>query len=201
MVQAGASLPVRRVPQPAEHEAAEASAQDDAAEAPAERDAAEVSAEHDAAEASAQDDGAKAPAERDAAEAPAEDDAARIPAEEGAGADEAEPATAEAAPTPEDAPEPPDSTATARANESGNRPHGVHRDTVPEVDNLQQISGIGPVIERRLNDLGVFTLAQIAEWDEANRNWVNAYLAFKGRIDRERWVEQAQELVNQSKNA
>ena len=48
---------------------------------------------------------------------------------------------------------------------------------------------------------GVFTLAQIAEWDEANRNWVNAYLAFKGRIDRERWVEQAQELVNQSKNA
>ena len=62
-------------------------------------------------------------------------------------------------------------------------------------DDLKRISGIGPKIEGTLNDLGVHTFAQIAEWEEPQRDWVNGYLSFKGRIEREEWVPQAQRLA------
>ncbi|HEV7346344.1 MAG TPA: hypothetical protein VGN60_12015 [Devosia sp.] len=69
--------------------------------------------------------------------------------------------------------------------------------TVPRggaADNLKQIEGIGPKIEASLYALGIFHLGQIAGWSKADIAWVDAQLAFKGRILRERWVEQAREL-------
>ena len=62
-------------------------------------------------------------------------------------------------------------------------------------DNLKQIKGIGPKIEASLNALGVYHFDQIAAWTKANIDWVDGHLAFKGRIRRERWVEQAVELT------
>jgi predicted flap endonuclease-1-like 5' DNA nuclease len=61
-------------------------------------------------------------------------------------------------------------------------------------DNLKQIKGIGPKIEASLYAMGIFHIDQIAGWSKANIEWVDAQLSFKGRIRRERWVEQAQEL-------
>jgi predicted flap endonuclease-1-like 5' DNA nuclease len=61
-------------------------------------------------------------------------------------------------------------------------------------DNLKQIKGIGPKIEASLYAMGIFHIDQIAGWTRANVDWVDAQLAFKGRIRRERWVEQALEL-------
>ena len=61
-------------------------------------------------------------------------------------------------------------------------------------DNLKQIKGIGPKIEASLHGLGIFHIDQIASWSRANIDWVDTQLAFKGRIRRERWVEQAAEL-------
>lgn len=61
-------------------------------------------------------------------------------------------------------------------------------------DNLKQIKGIGPKIEASLHAMGIFHIDQIAGWNKANIDWVEAQLAFKGRIRRERWVEQAVEL-------
>ncbi|MFN4211143.1 MAG: hypothetical protein ACK4G5_11275 [Devosia sp.] len=61
-------------------------------------------------------------------------------------------------------------------------------------DNLKQIKGIGPKIEASLYAMGVFHIDQIAGWSKANAEWVEGQLAFKGRIRRERWVEQAIEL-------
>jgi NADH-quinone oxidoreductase subunit E len=58
-------------------------------------------------------------------------------------------------------------------------------------DNLKQIKGIGPKIEASLHGMGIFHIDQIAAWSKANVDWVDAQLAFKGRIGRERWVEQA----------
>ena len=58
-------------------------------------------------------------------------------------------------------------------------------------DNLKQIKGIGPKLETALNDLGVFHLYQIAGWSKANIDWVDKQLVLRGRITRERWVEQA----------
>lgn len=62
-------------------------------------------------------------------------------------------------------------------------------------DNLRQIKGIGPKIESSLQALGVFHLDQIAGWTKAEVDWVDGQLALKGRIRRERWVEQARELT------
>lgn len=62
-------------------------------------------------------------------------------------------------------------------------------------DNLRQIKGIGPKIEASLNGLGIYHLDQIGAWTKANVDWVDGQLAFKGRIRRERWVEQAIELT------
>jgi predicted flap endonuclease-1-like 5' DNA nuclease len=61
-------------------------------------------------------------------------------------------------------------------------------------DNLKQIKGIGPKIEASLHAMGIFHIDQIAGWSKANVEWVDAQLSFKGRIRRERWVEQAMEL-------
>ena len=61
-------------------------------------------------------------------------------------------------------------------------------------DNLKQIKGIGPKIEASLHAMGIFHVDQIAGWSKANVDWVDTQLAFKGRIRRERWVEQAMEL-------
>jgi predicted flap endonuclease-1-like 5' DNA nuclease len=62
-------------------------------------------------------------------------------------------------------------------------------------DNLKRISGIGHVNEEKLNELGIWTFAQIAAWTEANAEWVGSYMAFPGRIEREDWIEQAAKLA------
>jgi NADH-quinone oxidoreductase subunit E len=75
-----------------------------------------------------------------------------------------------------------------------NRPKGVDKPATP--DNLQLISGVGPKIEGILHGLGIYTYAQVAGWQENERNWVDAYLNFKGRIDRDDWVRQAKALAD-----
>lgn len=64
-----------------------------------------------------------------------------------------------------------------------------------QIDDLKMISGIGPKIEAILNDLGIYHFQQIAEFSADNIRWVNEHLQFKGRIEREKWLEQAREIV------
>ncbi|MEO1102255.1 MAG: NADH-quinone oxidoreductase subunit NuoE [Pseudomonadota bacterium] len=109
----------------------------------------------------------------------------------------AEAARSTSKPAPSDAPQ---DDASARADGAGTRPAAMTRNDVETPDKLQQISGIGPVIEKKLHELGIFTFRQIATWDQPNKDWVSSYLAFKGRIDRERWVEQAQIIVNETRD-
>ena len=62
-------------------------------------------------------------------------------------------------------------------------------------DDLTVIRGIGPQLAALLNNIGVFHLRQIAGWTDANSAEVDTLLgAFKGRIDRDNWVEQARLL-------
>ena len=62
-------------------------------------------------------------------------------------------------------------------------------------DDLKKIKGLGPKIESTLNELGIFHFDQIASWGEAEKAWVDDKLKFRGRIDRENWVEQAKTLA------
>ncbi|MGX9147462.1 NADH-quinone oxidoreductase subunit E [Mesorhizobium sp. 128a] len=77
--------------------------------------------------------------------------------------------------------------------EDKNRPAGIVRPAA--VDDLKLISGVGPKIEGVLHTLGIFTFAQVASWKKAERDWVDGYLAFQGRIDRDDWVGQAKALA------
>lgn len=62
-------------------------------------------------------------------------------------------------------------------------------------DDLKQLSGVGPALEKKLHEAGVTTFAQIAAWTEADVAEIDEKLSFKGRIEREGWIEQAKELA------
>lgn len=58
-------------------------------------------------------------------------------------------------------------------------------------DDLKRISGVGPKLEGVLNDLGFWHFDQIAKWSDAEIEWVDSRLKFKGRIVRDNWIDQA----------
>jgi predicted flap endonuclease-1-like 5' DNA nuclease len=62
-------------------------------------------------------------------------------------------------------------------------------------ENLQFIQGVGKVLEETLNDLGVYGFSQVAAWNYEVIPKLDEYLNFQGRIQREKWVEQAQLLA------
>jgi len=61
---------------------------------------------------------------------------------------------------------------------------------------LKRIRGIGVLIERRLNAMQIATYEQIANWTAEDIERVSRTLDFKGRIERENWVEQARILAS-----
>lgn len=76
---------------------------------------------------------------------------------------------------------------------------GVQPEQIEKPDNggddLTAITGIGPRIGEVLNELGIFSYAQIAAWTPENETWIENHLSFKGRVSRENWVEQAKALM------
>ncbi|WP_412073063.1 NADH-quinone oxidoreductase subunit E [Tritonibacter mobilis] len=62
-------------------------------------------------------------------------------------------------------------------------------------DDLKLLKGVGPKLEQTLNELGFFHFDQIAKWTEAEVAWVDARLKFKGRIERDGWIDQAKQLA------
>ncbi|WP_428516092.1 50S ribosomal protein L21 [Roseovarius sp.] len=62
-------------------------------------------------------------------------------------------------------------------------------------DDLKELSGVGPALEKKLHEAGVTTFAQIAAWTADDIAEMDEKLSFKGRIEREGWVEQAKELA------
>ena len=68
-------------------------------------------------------------------------------------------------------------------------------DTAAGGDDLKQLSGVGPALEKKLHKAGITTFAQIAAWTEADIAAMDEALSFKGRIEREGWVDQAKELA------
>jgi len=62
-------------------------------------------------------------------------------------------------------------------------------------DDLKMITGIGPAIEKTLNDLGIHRFQQIAEISEFEIDKVAQQLrGFRSRIYRENWIGQARDL-------
>lgn len=67
-----------------------------------------------------------------------------------------------------------------------------------ERDDLKRIKGIGPAIEKTLNELGIVRFTQIAEMQSYDIERVARHLrGFRKRIEREDWVGQAEALARQ----
>ncbi|MFC3725508.1 NADH-ubiquinone dehydrogenase [Neoaquamicrobium sediminum] len=61
-------------------------------------------------------------------------------------------------------------------------------------DDLKAIGGIGPKLEKVLNELGIWTYGQVAALQPAELAWLDDHLGFAGRIGRDDWVGQAKAL-------
>lgn len=84
------------------------------------------------------------------------------------------------------------SVKAAKKSSSTGKPKAMKRPARP--DDLKTISGIGPKIEGILHGLGIYKFSQIAGWSKVERDWVDGYLNFKGRIERDKWIAQAKKL-------
>ena len=107
------------------------------------------------------------------------------PAIEEAPVAEAAPAPVEEAPVAEVAPAP---AAAPSGDALFAAPEG-------EPDDLKKISGVGPVLEKKLHALGVTKFAQVAAFTADDIAKVDDALSFKGRIERDNWLEQAATLA------
>ena len=86
--------------------------------------------------------------------------------------------------------------------------HDAQDEPEPEVDghdlrdDLQLIKGVGPAIEKTLNEMGIVSFRQIADMSEYDIDRVARRLkGFRTRIYREDWIGQARELRDQAVNA
>jgi predicted flap endonuclease-1-like 5' DNA nuclease len=72
----------------------------------------------------------------------------------------------------------------------------IHPAPAGPADELTRMKGVGPKVAALLNGLGITRFDQIAEWSDDDVARVDAQLgAFKGRIARDQWVEQARLLA------
>ena len=72
----------------------------------------------------------------------------------------------------------------------------VSADPIAGGDDLKQIKGVGPKMESKLKSLGITTFAQIADWTADDIASFEGQLRFQGRVERDRWIEQARTLAS-----
>mgnify|MGYP000365589729 CR=1 FL=1 len=66
-------------------------------------------------------------------------------------------------------------------------------------DDLKKISGVGPVLEGKLNDMGIFTYAQVSKMTKEEYDLLDQLTgSFPGRAERDDWAKQATDLMNQN---
>jgi predicted flap endonuclease-1-like 5' DNA nuclease len=87
--------------------------------------------------------------------------------------------------------------AGAAAQEIGTKPKLLDAPRGDGADDLKQIKGVGPALEKLCNSLGIYHFDQIASWSDKEVAWVDEHLeGFKGRVSRDNWVEQAKTLAS-----
>jgi NADH-quinone oxidoreductase subunit E len=90
------------------------------------------------------------------------------------------------------------STAKPKASDdAGKKPRTMKAPRKAGADDLKLIKGVGPKLEKLLNEMGFFHYDQIAKWGPAELAWVDANLAgFIGRASRDNWIDQAKSLAS-----
>ncbi len=84
----------------------------------------------------------------------------------------------------------------------GSQPQGIDAPRGGMADNLKEIEGIGPALEKLCHSLGIFHFDQIANWGAAEVAWMDSNLkGFRGRVTRDKWVAQAKLIVTEGLEA
>ncbi len=81
------------------------------------------------------------------------------------------------------------------ASDARTRKSAVRKPKVTTADDLKQIAGIGPKLEKVLNGQGISSISQIAAWTDADVAKFDEALGLDGRIRRDDWVGQARKLA------
>jgi len=67
-----------------------------------------------------------------------------------------------------------------------------------DADDLKKITGLGPVLEEKLNGFGIFHYWQIAGLSNDDVAKIDEALDFKGRMERDDWIKQAKTLMKEN---
>jgi large subunit ribosomal protein L21 len=62
-------------------------------------------------------------------------------------------------------------------------------------DDLKQLSGVGPALEKKLHAAGVKSFEQIAAWSAKDIEVINEKISSKGRVEKEGWIDQAKVML------
>lgn len=108
------------------------------------------------------------------------------------------PEKAPAAPTPPDTVLPPlaDTDGEVAQEFDEDQPVGEEGPAGGMPDQLQRVRGIGPKFEEKLNLIGIWHYRQIANWTNAEAEWVSRYLGFPGKVQQDDWIGQSNILVS-----
>ena len=67
-------------------------------------------------------------------------------------------------------------------------------------DDLKKVRGIGPLMEKTLNKIGIFSFLQVSKMTEREYSILDSLTgAFPGRAKRDDWAGQAKGLINLDK--
>lgn len=85
----------------------------------------------------------------------------------------------------------------AKAEKKAEKPAAKKPAKSDAADDLTRISGVGPVIVGKLEALGITTFQQVADFTAEDIARIDEELNFKGRIERDDWVAQAKQFLNE----
>ena len=72
---------------------------------------------------------------------------------------------------------------------------GTYDPATQSADDLKKISGVGPVLEQKLHQLGIYTYDQVSKMTKTEYDLLDEIIdAFPGRAERDDWAGQAQNL-------
>ena len=96
----------------------------------------------------------------------------------------------------EPTPPPPPRDAVSEVRRPDDKANLLTRPAFGTPDDLEEISGVGPMLHGLLTEIGVYYFWQVAEWGPNEIEWVDDMLdGFNGRIERDDWVGQAKILA------
>lgn len=84
--------------------------------------------------------------------------------------------------------------AEATQERAGRKPEALPGPRGGKADDLTKLRGLGPKMQARLHEAGIYHFDQIAGWGPEEVAWADAELGARGRIERDDWVGQARAM-------